>query len=50
MKTLCVLAAAVGIIGIVVGLLDTVHDPKIPAAILLGASLIAWAIDQKSAV
>ena len=50
MKILCALMATVGVAGLVIGSFDTLHDPKIPGAILLGASLIAWSIYQKSIV
>jgi hypothetical protein len=50
MKILCVLTAVVGIAALVLGFIDTTHDPKIPGAILVGASLVAWTIHEKSVV
>jgi hypothetical protein len=42
--------AVAGVFGILIGVLDRNSDPLLPGTVLAGASLIAWAIYQKSAV
>jgi hypothetical protein len=50
MKIVCAVTAVVGALGILLGVMNQKADPLLPGTMLVGASLIAWAIYQKSAV
>ena len=50
MKIACIVTGVIGILGILIGVMNAKADPLLPGAVLVGASLIAWAIHQKSIV